>query len=98
MLYMVYNVVDWGQLTGKRRGVCNSRLSGDIRIPLTPLENMMAKLPKTTKIIVKSGKGRDSSKGLLAFKTGIIKPKRQRSKIRGDKYHDRELRQEIDDS
>jgi len=43
-------------------------------------------------------KSRDPAKGLLAFKTGVIKPKSERAKIRGDKYFRRELRSQLSDS
>jgi len=50
---------------------------------------------KVTTIHGEPVKSRDPAKGLLSFKTGVIKPKRQRSKIRGDKYHARELRDQM---
>lgn len=39
--------------------------------------------------------GRDPTKGLLAFKTGVQKAKKDRRSIRGDKYHDREKREQL---
>ena len=53
---------------------------------------------KKTTLTIKPGRAREKSKGILSFKTGVIKPKRQRSKVRGDKYHDREKRAQLGDS
>ena len=39
--------------------------------------------------------GRDPSKGRFTFKTGIVKPRRFREKIRGDKYHVIEKRRQL---
>lgn len=52
-------------------------------------------MSKTT-ITIKPGRGRDPTCGRVAFKTGVIKPKRQRSKIRGDKHYRKELKNQLE--
>lgn len=51
---------------------------------------------KKKKVDKRSLMGRDPTKGIPAFKTGTQKTKKDRKSTRGDKYHDREKRKQLE--